>query len=305
MKSARRIRDVHPELSVVVPSVNGPDVLLECLEALGKVEDAALEVLVIDRCGDAVRRAVHARFPRVRVLAAEPTTTIPQLRATGFRCASADNIAVIEDHVIVGPNWARQLLSALAEGSDVVGGSVYNVATASAVDWAAFLCEYSHLLPPLLSSRVDAIAGNNVVYRRALIERYGAVVSAGRWEDYLHAAMHRDGVILTCRSEIGVGHKKHGRVLEYLSQRYLYARSYAGLRRADMTSAQRVLFTVGTVALPPVLLLRTTQRVFAKRCHRIELARALPLMALFVCAWAAGEAVGYAAGPGDALSRVR
>ena len=39
--------------------------------------------------------------------------------------------------------------------------------------------------------------------------------------------------------------------------------------------------------------------------HRAELLRSLPLLALFVCAWAAGETVGYAFGAGDALSRVK
>jgi hypothetical protein len=32
--------------------------------------------------------------------------------------------------------------------------------------------------------------------------------------------------------------------------------------------------------------------------------RSLPLLPLFVAAWAAGEVVGAALGPGDALSRV-
>ena len=59
------------------------------------------------------------------------------------------------------------------------------------------------------------------------------------------------------------------------------------------------------VALAPVLLLRIVCRVLARRCYQAELVRSLPLLVLFVGAWAAGEAVGYAAGPGDALARVR
>jgi glycosyltransferase involved in cell wall biosynthesis len=297
--------DARPALSVIVPSVNGPETLLECLDALAKAEDVALEVLVIDRCGETLRQAVHARFPHVRVLAADPATSIPQLRAIGFRSALADHVAVIEDHVIVGPTWARQLLAALAEGWDVVGGSVSNAATASAVDWAAFLCEYSHLLPPLPSSRLSGLAGNNVVYRRTSIDRYAALVSAGKWENYLHTAMQRDGLRLTCRADIVVAHKQHYRVSEYLRQRYLFARSYAGIRRLGMPLPARVLFAVGAVALPPVLLVRIARQVFGKRRHRIEFLRALPLIAVFVCAWAAGEAVGYACGPGDALSHVK
>ena len=72
-----------------------------------------------------------------------------------------------------------------------------------------------------------------------------------------------------------------------------------------MPALTRALFAVGSMALPPVLLARIATRVLGKRRHREELLRSLPLIALFVCAWAAGEAMGYAAGPGDALSRVK
>jgi hypothetical protein len=37
----------------------------------------------------------------------------------------------------------------------------------------------------------------------------------------------------------------------------------------------------------------------------MEFLRTLPLNADFVCAWAAGEIVGYTLIPGDVLSRVR
>ena len=117
--------------------------------------------------------------------------------------------------------------------------------------------------------------------------------------------MRRDGVALTCRPDITVGHKMHYRMREYASQRYLYARAYAGMRRAGMPLLRRALFTAGSFALPPLLLARVVNRVLASHSQRARLVQSLPLLLVFVCAWAAGEAVGYAAGPGDALTRVR
>ena len=58
-------------------------------------------------------------------------------------------------------------------------------------------------------------------------------------------------------------------------------------------------------ALPPVLLWRTVSRILAKQRHRGELLRSLPLLAVFVSAWAAGEVVGSWFGAGDSLRRVR
>lgn len=289
----------------MVPSVNGAADLMGCLEALDRQDlDAGLEVIVADRCGEELRLAVRERFPLVKVLAAAPGTTIPDLRAMAFEAATADSVAVIEDHVIVPDGWAIRLLEAQERGEEVVGGSVENAANVRTVDWAAFLCEYSHLLPPLQEGPSDWLTGNNTVYRRSLLERYRDVTRAGLWENHLHDAFRRDGVTLWCRPEIRVGHKKHYTVGEYLSQRYLYSRSYAGGRLAGAPGIRRFAYGVAAMALPPVLFGRTVARIWQKGCHRGELVRSMPLLALFVTGWAAGEVVGAWFGPGDALGRV-
>jgi hypothetical protein len=292
-------------LSVVVPSVNGWGDLEGCLQALeGQRADADLDVLVVDRIGNGIREQVRQRFPRVTVISAPPGTTIPDLRAMAFEQAKADSVAVIEDHVIVPEGWAAQLLTAQARGEEVVGGSVDNAATARLVDWAAFLCEYSQLLPPLPEGPVPGLTGNNTVYRRSLLEKHRDATRAGRWENYLHDALRRDGVVLYQRPEIRVGHKKHYTVWEYFSQRFLYARSYAGVRVEGASPSRRLLYGLAAFALPPVLFLRVVRTVWRKGRHRSELLRSIPLLTLFVSSWGLGEVVGYWFGAGDALSKV-
>jgi hypothetical protein len=295
----------EPALTVVVPSVNGVGDLLDCLAALSSQRsDVELEVLVADRCGEPLRSDVRRLYPWVRILEAPEGTTIPDLRALAFSKASAQSVAVIEDHVIVPPGWARALLDAQAGSEIVVGGAVENAAVDRVVDWAAFLCEYSHCILPLPEGPASWLTGNNVVYPRALLARYQEVIGRGQWENRLHDAMRRDGVPLVCRPEIRVGHKKHYTVGEYLSQRYLYARSYAGARVADASLGRRLGYGAAALALPPLLMFRTVSRVLAKRRHSAELVRSLPLLAVFVVSWAFGEMVGYVAGPGDSLARV-
>ena len=294
-----------PALSVVIPSVNGYADLRDCLEALGReAADVALELLVVERVGESVRRHLASDFPTVRVIEVDPSVTIPAMRALAFDAASAPAVAVIEDHVIVPRGWARALLTALGNGDRVVAGAVENAATGTVLDWAAFLCEYSHCLPPLPAGQVDWLTGNNVVYPKALLERYRSVVQEGRWENHLHDTLRRDGVPLVCHPEIVVGHKKHYSFGEYLSQRYLYARSYAGARVAEAPASRRAAFGVAAFALPPLLFYRTVSRILSKGRHRDRLVRSLPLIAVFVGAWGLGEVVGYWKGPGDSLSRV-
>jgi hypothetical protein len=222
-----------PAMSVVVPSVNGVDDLLGCLAAL-ELEAARtpIEVLVVDRVGPSVRRSVAERHPWAHVIDAAPDTPIPDLRAIAFARARGEVVAVIEDHVQVPRGWVDQMLAAQRRGETVVGGTVENAATERLVDWAAFLCEYSHLLPPLAAGPVTSLTGNNTTYRRDLLERFREAATSGRWEDHLHATMLAHGVQLYCRPEITVRHKKHYSIREYTSQRYLYARSYAATRDA-------------------------------------------------------------------------
>ena len=295
-----------PALSVVVPSVNGFDDLSGTLEALERQRaDVVLEVLVVDRLGPALRQLVASRFPLVRMLEVDADATIPHMRAVAFAAATAPAVAVLEDHVIVPDGWAKAMLRAQTPSTPVVAGAVENAATEHLVDWAAYLCEYSHCTPPLPAGPADWLTGNNVVYPRELLERYRTIIESGAWENRLHDAFKADGIPLTCRPEIVVGHKMHYSIGLYMSQRYLYSRSYAGARAEGAGFAKRMAMGAASLALPPLLFWRTVSRIRAKGRHTGDLVRSLPLLALFVVAWAAGEAVGYVAGPGDSLSKVR
>ena len=294
----------EPSLTVVVPSVNGAGDLLGSFAALSNQRsDVDLEVLVADQCGEPVRAEVRRLYPWVRILEAPVGTTIPDLRALAFSQATARSVAVIEDHVIAPPGWRGPssmhrpvAISSSGAGRERGGGTRRRL--------GGVLCEYSHWILPLPEGPASWLTGNNVVYPRELLARYQEVIGRGQWENPLHDAMRHDGVLLVCRPEIRVGHKKHYTVGEYLSQRYLYARSYAGARVADASLGKRLGYGAAALALPPLLMFRTVSRVLAKRRHRAELVRSLPLLAVFVVSWAFGEMVGYIAGPGDSLARV-
>ncbi len=293
-----------PDLSVIIPSVNGWADLRGAVAALiGQTGDVAVEVIVVDRIGDSVRVPLRNQFPEARLLVAEPGITIPELRALGFAAARADVVGVIEDHVIVPPDWATQMLAAQRAGAQVVGGAVDNAADQRLMDWACFLCEYSHcLIPPVGES--TWVTGNNVTYRRELLERFRATIEEGKWENHLHDALRSAGVPLLSKPEIRVGHKKHYTLWEYLTQRYFYARSYAGMRVRGSGALRRAGYGGAAFALPPLLFYRIVSRVLAARVHRSELVRSLPLIALFVTSWATGEIMGYWRGDGNTLAKV-
>lgn len=287
----------------MVPYVNGPTDLRDCLMALDpEAARHRIEVLVVDRRGGA--ESVVGNRPWVRILDGQGIS-IPAMRQVAFSAATAPTVAVIEDHVMVPPGWVTALLGARAAGEQVVGGAVRNLATNGWVDWAAFLCEYAHLLPPLPAGPVGGLPGNNTAYDKALLDRFSSVVALGAWEDRLHAAMVGQGVVLVSHPEIVVGHKMHYTVWLYTSQRYLYSRSFAGKRVAGAPLAKRVAMGLAGFALPPMLFARIVSTVWKKGSHRPELVRSLPLLAWFTVAWAAGEVIGYWFGEGEAMRQVR
>ncbi len=298
--------DTLPEVTFVVPAVNLYSDLQKTVRALLSEGQAhRLEICVVSRLGAAFAARAQAEFPSIRLLEVSADTPIPQMRARAFEAARAPVIAVIEDHVQVPPGWVSRVLQSVVVDGDVVAGPVRNVATSTLVDRAAFLCEYSHCLPPVPSGQSDWLPGNSVAYRADVLREHAHTVAAGGWENELHAAIAAAGRKLWFVSELEVGHDKHYSVGEYFSQRYLYARSYAGNRVRARGVLHKLVYASASALLPAMLLARISSRVWRRPEHRSTLVASLPLLVLFVLAWGAGECVGYLLGPGNALARVR
>lgn len=294
-----------PEFSVIVPLVNSFEDVRGALSALMRQKGAAIEAVVVDRLGEDVRKQLSKEFPNAIIVPTPSDATIPEMRAVGFSKATAPIIAVIEDHVIVPEDWARRMIDAIYSGADVVGGPIENAAIETQVDWAAFLCEYSATLPPLPGGESDWLPGNNVAYRASILRRYQAVIDEGKWENRLHDAMRADGIKLILLPDLIVEHKMHYTFNLYLSQRYLYARSYAGARVKEKALPVRIAYGFAAFILPALMYVRTVQRILKKGRHIERLWPSLPMLAAFTCSWGIGEIIGYWFGAGNSLSKVR
>ena len=296
----------EPSVSVVIPAVNGLerlDIVLAALE--GERGSAELEVLVVSRLGPEFEDRVARAWPWVKVLPVDASTPIPQMRARAFAEARAPLIAVLEDHGVVPPGWVGVRRAAAASTGAVVGGPVSNLATRTLVARAAFLCEYSHCLPPGPAGESDWLPGNNVAYPAQALLPHVSIAAQGGWENEIHTAIRRTGGRLVFVPGMLAGHDMPFTFWGYFSQRYLYARSYAGNRVRGAGFALRAAYAGATLALPVLLLTRITRNVWRSPTYRSSLPMSLPLLGLFVVAWAAGEVFGYLAGSGDALAKVR
>lgn len=296
-----------PLVSVVIASVNGLPSIVECLEALAsQTGDTPYEALVVDCCDEQTRQAIRERFhpPTVKLIPVEERLSIPKLRAIGMQQATGRMIAILEDHCNVCPEWLSVIARAHESGWQAVGGAVENGSEERLTDWAVFFCEYVRFMLPLSRGVVHEITGNNSVYDRALLDRLGPVIFDEVWESFLHAKIKELGVAFHCEPDMVVSHKKEFGFGYFLSQRYHYSRSFAGMRAASVSWAKRLVYAFATPLLPPLLLWRMIRTVRAKKRHVSKFILSLPIIGVFLLSWAWGEFVGALLGPGDSLSRV-
>jgi glycosyltransferase involved in cell wall biosynthesis len=297
--------DNGPLVSAIVPCVNGLPIVAECVESfLAQSQAGAIEVVVVDRCGPQTRAELVRRFPQARVIAVETSASIPSMRARGIEQARGRVIAITEDHCLAEPGWLAAVERAYRAGYEAVGGPVENGCTARGVDWAVFFCEYVRFMGPLPTGVCQEIAGNNSAYDRRLLERLRPELQQERWESFLHARMRELGVVFYCDPEMAVLHKKSFGYRYFLSQRYHYSRSFAGMRLTGARRWRRWVYAAGTLLLPGLLLARIGAAVARKRRHGRAFVLCLPILATFLVSWAVGEGVGALLGPGKSLERV-
>jgi GT2 family glycosyltransferase len=294
----------EPELSVVIASVNGFPYLGKCLESLERAAPEA-EVIVADWTDDITRRRVREGWPGVRLLSFDEPMAVPELRAAGIAAARAPYVALIEDHCVVSGGWAQGLVEAQRAGHPVVGGAIRNGSYRRLRDWAAFFCEYSEHMEPLAPGASESLPGMNVAYDRRAISAMDPLLQEGRWESWLHPHLRRSGFELYCDPRVTIEHAKDFGFWEFVSQRYHYSRSHAGMLNDQLGPRRRALYTLGSPALVPLLYSRIARNVFRKRRHRRQFLLATPLVLFYLAVWSFGEAVGYAFGGGRSILRVR
>ena len=145
----------------------------------------------------------------------------------------------------------------------------------------------------------------NVAYDREAIAAIEDLLRAGRWEGWLHARLAERGIGLHCATGMVLEHDKDFGLGEFLSQRWHYSRSYAGMRNAvARAAAASCTPSVHRCSRPCST---GAWRGTSSRAAggRREFVVATPLIFLYTLVWAAGEAVGYAFGGGRSLLKVR
>jgi hypothetical protein len=301
-----RGEEAKPKISVVLASKVGAPFIDHCLRSIEREAKALpAEVIVVAFGSEPYVARIRADYPWAQVIAETGTSKVPALRRRGVEAASADLVAVIEEHCSAGADWLHHALKGHASGDyGAVGGPILDNAYDRLADWVVYFCEYNGSLPPAQPGETSQLNDANIAYRHDLLMEHVHLLDDGYWTMTLHPVLQAKGMKFLSVPEMVVHHRGPLGFGYYLGQRYLFSRAFAGVRAQAQSPWRRVAYLAGAPLVPALLLLRMARTVVRKRRHVRQFAFSLPLIIPALIVLVAGEWVGCLFGPGDALSKV-
>jgi glycosyltransferase involved in cell wall biosynthesis len=284
-----------PELTVVVLVGALRSRVEGVLEALARQSSRdAIEVVIADAAPDSVPLAVPAGLD-VRTVVAPTGATLGAIRALGIEAARAPVVAFLEDHSYPEPGWAAALIEASAGPWAAIG---YAFRVADPQTWggrAAAVSEYGQWLDPVRSGPRTMLAGNNVAYRRAALERFGDRLPGLLDVDFnLQRELLAAGERLFVAGDAIVRHEHFVRLRDTMRAGGLYCDLLAQRRSHSWSLPRRLLYAL---LIPVVAPMRRLQALLGALPHRPGLLRQLaftaPAVAILFVNAALGESLGY------------
>lgn len=237
-----------PQISVVIPTHNRAHGLARLLDALSRqsLAPAGFETIVVDDGSEEPVRA-EAGGLGVRVLRHAQPRGPAAARNSGWRAASADIVAFIDDDCTPAEGWLEAILAAADRAQAVVQGRV------------APLPEDSSRMSPLahtieVSGPSPLFVSANVAYPRALLERLGG------FDERFKRACGED-------AELGARAQKAGAVTRFAGDALVYHEVRELSLAEHLRHTTKWVDAVHAVALHPELRGLLTARVFWKPTH--------------------------------------
>jgi len=172
--------EVHPQVTVAVPTLAADETLDQCLASLERQTFSDFEVIVIDNSG---RRVVAPRG-RVRVISNDRNVGFGAAVNQAFRESRAPFLAVLNDDAEAHPGWLEALVAAMEHRPDVgMCASQVRLAGLGVLDSAGMLLcrdgsskQRGHRESPESYGRLQEAllpSGSAALYRREMLEEIG------------------------------------------------------------------------------------------------------------------------------------
>lgn len=304
-------------LSVVVVIVSdtlnpecGTALLGNVLDALGRqVDPPPMEIVVPHQPAVRGIAEARARYSQVRFVCAPELKTFTgrghcrehhdELRTWGIRASRGEIVGFLEDHEVPDPHWCRRVADAHGEDVAAVGGAIEN-GIDKPLNWAVYFCDFGQYQNPVAAGCSAVASDANVSYKRRALDAIIPVWRETYYEPAVNGAIIKRAGPLVLSPDVIVYQRRPLKFAGALAERFVWGRSYGANRRKRRQGPHRVAYLLALPLLPPLLLARMARRVIAKRRKIGAFVKALPITAVLVSSWCAGEIVGYWTGRHDA-----
>lgn len=290
----------EPALSVVVASYNAKRTIQRCLRSLLRQEtDEDYEVIVVDSSTYCTAELIEEEFPEARLYRFSERKFCGDARNIGVSVATSDIIALTDADCTTARTWVDHILKAHQSPYLAIGGAIANAEPSGLVSWAAYFCEFSRWMPGSEPRWLDDIAGANMSYKRQAFHKCGSFLEGTYCSDSdFHWRLGRDGHRLRFVPQIVVSHHSIENLREFLQHEFVHGRCFARVRSQGQgfSRLRRLPYLLLSPIIPLKILLKTVSNNITNRVYLLHFLKALPLVALGVVSWSAGELVGYCGG---------
>lgn len=302
-----RSPEPRPALSVVLVTPDGFATIRKTVAHLqAQTWGDRLELVLVapSRAGLDLSESPLRGIGRVTVVETGTVRSIGRANAEGVRQASADVVALAEDHCFPDPDWAERLVRAHAGPWAAVGPAVRNANPATAVSWADLFIGYGPWLEPVAAGEAEFLPGHNTSYKREAVLAFGDRLDAlMEAETLLHWELRRAGHRLYVEPTARVAHTNFSRWRSWIPAQYYNGRAFAGARRAGMSPGRRAVYVLGAPLIPLVRLARLLRAARGPALRRRALL-CMPALAIGLGLDGLGQMVGYALGSGSSLRKL-
>lgn len=281
-----------PALTIIVAEAAGnPDFTA----TLGALEVACVgiltEVVLVRPPGPPPIRGFESLD--IREVASPIESLVPDRWGIGVREAKGANFACLTSELLVRPEWAATLLSAMTTQVGGTGAAIALDASASITAGAIYLIRFQAFLPSDEGGawRLDNIPGDGAVYSREAVMAYPELLAHGFWEAEFHRRFRNEGremrywnkPLSSYRTSLGLG--------DAMKIRARHASGY-GWTRVVEHGEPAIRLLLAAPVVPIVLVARIFRRAGRSRGMLRHAILSLPAVLVLAVAWAWGEATG-------------
>jgi hypothetical protein len=277
-----------PSVSVVVASNASPESLEGCLAALERQRDGVQVVVV---AASELPTALVERHPWA-TFHVVPGSRVPVLWREGIDRSDGEIVALTIAQMVPAADWIEAIRREHA-AHDAVGGAIDPGERLRLTDWAEYFCRYSRELRPFPAGGHGDLAGDNVSFKRSLLDRHHDLLRDGYWEPVLHPALRAEGVDLWRTPDVLVRQGRSAGFGAFARQRLKHGRLYGHQRGEHFSAARNAIGVAAAPAAAALMTVRVAREVFGRGRFRVRFAAALPLIIVFNVIWAYAEARGH------------